>query len=229
MTILDMAVLAILIVFGIVCAYKGFIRACLGFLPTWVALIGTYFLYPTGSKILRQTPIFDKLRDGVGSFLNLDTLLSEQAMKTQTELISSIQVPEFLKAKLIENNNPVIYQLLDVESISDYITGFLANICMNILAMILVFLVLYIASKLILSALDLVAKLPILSAFNRFCGLVVGLARGVVWLWVAGIAFTFFYYSDWAQPAVQMLLKSPIALWLYENNWLLFMILKIFT
>ena len=34
----------------------------------------------------------------------------------------------------MENNNPVIYQLLHAESLKEYIAGYLANVCINVLS-----------------------------------------------------------------------------------------------
>lgn len=228
-TTLDLVVLAVILIFALLCAAKGFVKACFGFLPTWVALIGTYFLYPKAAAFLRTTFVYEKLRTTISQNLNLEALISEKALQTQTELIQALQVPEFLKVKLLQNNNPVIYKLLDAETIQDYIHGFLANIGINILAMLFVFLILFAVCWLVLLALNLVAKLPVLSTLNRLCGFVVGAVQGVVWIWVFGIFLTFCYYSPWAQPLIALLRQSTLALWLYENNWLLFMVLKVFS
>ena len=228
-TTLDLAVLAFLLLFAIVCAAKGFVRSCLGFLPTWVALIGTYFLYPSAAKFLRTTFIFDRIQTGISEHLNIESLISEKTLETQNELIESLQLPDFLKTKLLENNNPVVYNLLDAGSIEEYIHGFLTNIAVNILSMLFVFAILFAVCWLILLTLNLITKLPVLSALNRVCGFAVGILQGVVWVWVAGIALTFCYYSAWAAPLVAMLESSTLTLWLYEHNWLLFMVLRIFS
>ena len=226
---LDLFVIAVILIFALLAFRKGFVMACFGFLPTWVALFGTYKLYPFASKSLRGTRLYLSMRDTIFQWLDLENVISDAAVDTQTKLIEGLKLPEFLKNALIDNNNSVVYQVLDVNKIQDYIAGYISNICINILTMILIFIVLWIAVKAILAALNLMAKLPVLSFFNRGCGLLIGAAEGVVVLWILGIALTFFYYNPKFIWLIEMLEQSKIALALYENNFLLFMILKIFT
>ena len=71
------------------------------------------------------------------------------------------------------------------------------------------------------------SKLPVLGAVNRVFGFFAGILRGVVTVWLGGIFLTVFYYSTWAQPVVKMLLNSGPALWFYENNYLLLLIMRV--
>ena len=40
--------------------------------------------------------------------------------------------PDMLKSKLLENNNSVIYDLVNADSLVDYIAGFMANMIINL-------------------------------------------------------------------------------------------------
>ena len=229
MNAIDIGILILLGVFAFIAWRKGFIMACFSFLPTWVALFASYKIYPAMSKYLRTTRLFDSMKDGIYQSLHLENIVTEQTWSTQNDLIQQMNLPEFLKNALLENNNTVVYDILNVDKIQDYISGFLANIGINILSILIAFLVVYIGLKLILKALDLVAKLPVLSAFNKLGGLVVGLAQGVVVIWIIGFVLTFFYSNPKFQTVFAMLYDSTLGLWFYENNFLLFMILKIFS
>ena len=227
--ILDAIVLAVILGCGIAAWRKGFIRAAFGFLPMLAALIGTKFVSPYVSRFLRGTPVFGSLADSISESMGLDRLISESAMQTQTEIIEGMKLPGFLKEALLENNNPVIYQLLDVEKLQDYIAGFLANTCINVLSVILAFLLIYIGVTIVLNALHLFSKLPVLSFFNHFMGFVVGSAKGMLFVWLGFVVLTFFQCRAALAPVFDALEATFIAHVFYENNILQQLILTIFT
>lgn len=227
--ILDGVVILTILACAIIGYHKGFILEALHFMPMVAALVAVKFLTPVAGKLLRQSAMFGSLSDSIGKSLKLDSVVSNAAMQTQTQIIQSMKLPDFLKDSLLENNNPVIYNLLDVDGLQDYISGFLANVCINILSVILVFVAVLIAAKLLLKALNFVSKLPILNFFNRFCGLLLGGTKGVFWIWIVAMGFTFLQCNAKVQFVFAALGESTIARLLYENNLLLYLILTIFT
>ncbi|MBE6008301.1 MAG: hypothetical protein E7235_03775 [Lachnospiraceae bacterium] len=229
MNYIDIAVVVIILGMGFISYWKGFVRACLSFLPAAGALAGSYFTYPYLSKFLRGSFIYRNIVESVRSKLALETVLNNSIYSTQSDLINSLNAPDFIKDSLINNNNSVVYDILDVNGIEDYIAGYIANISVNIISMILAFIVIFIVIRLIIKALDIVSDLPVLSFFNKSCGFAVGIIKGTVTVWLIGIVLTFFYYNEAFANFFEMLGSSTLALFMYENNYLLFMILKIFA
>lgn len=227
--LLDAIVLAVILGCAAAAWRKGFIRAALGFLPMLTALIGTKFVSPSVGRFLRGTPLFDKLSGSIQSSMGLDAAIQEGAMETQTAFIEGMPLPDFLKEALLENNNPVIYQLLDVDSLKEYIAGFLANVCLNVLSVVLAFVLIYIGMTVVLNALHLFSKLPVLNFFNRFSGFLVGGAKGLFFVWIGCIVLTFFQCSAKWEGVFAAMEHTFAAQYLYENNILLYLILTIFT
>lgn len=227
--ILDILALVLVVGMAVQAYRKGFVRAALNFLPMVAALAATRFLTPTVSELLRKTPFFDALTNTVGNGLHLDNAIGDAAMQTQTEIIESMHLPDFLKESLVENNNPVIYHLLDVESLQSYIAGFLGNICINIISVLLVFVVVWLAVKFVLKALNLISKLPVLNFFNRACGFLVGLLKGLCVAWLICFVLTFFQCNSAFDFFFDALNLTHVALPLYENNILMYFILTIFA
>lgn len=227
--ILDILALVLVVGTAVQAYRKGFVRAALNFLPMVAALAATRFLTPTVSELLRKTPFFDALTNTVGNGLHLDNAIGDAAMQTQTDIIQSMHLPDFLKESLVENNNPVIYHLLDVESLQSYIAGFLANICINIISVLLVFIVVWLAVKFVLKALNLISKLPVLNFFNRACGFLVGLLKGLCVAWLICFVLTFFQCNSAFDSFFDALNLTHVALPLYENNILMYFILTIFA
>ena len=227
--ILDGTVIIWIFVFAGLGYYRGFILEALSFVPMLAAMVAVKFLTPTAGMLLRKTPVFDMFSKSIGKSLQLDTAIADASMQTQTQIIQNMKLPDFLKDSLLENNNPVIYNLLDVQGLKEYIAGFLANACVNIISMVLVFFVVLFAAKFILNALNLVSKLPILNFFNRFCGLLVGGTKGLFWVWLIAIGLTFMQCNDKLGNFFVVLNQTSIALPLFENNILLYLIVTIFT
>lgn len=227
--ILDILALVLVVGTAVQAYRKGFVRAALNFLPMVAAMAATRFLTPTVSEFLRKTPFFDALTNTVGNGLHLENAIGDAAMQTQTDIIQSMHLPDFLKESLVENNNPVIYHLLDVESLQAYIAGFLANICINIISVLLVFVVVWLAVKFVLKALNLISKLPVLNFFNRACGFLVGLLKGLCVAWLICFVLTFFQCNSTFDFFFDALNLSHVALPLYENNILMYFILTIFA
>jgi len=227
--LLDAIVLAVILGCAAAAWRKGFIRAALGFLPMLAALIGTKFVSPSVGRFLRGTPLFDKLSGSIQSSMGLDAAIQEGAMETQTAFIEGMPLPDFLKEALLENNNPVIYQLLDVDSLKEYIAGFLANVCLNVLSVVLAFVLIYIGVTVVLNALHLFSKLPVLNFFNRFSGFLVGGAKGLFFVWIGCMVLTFFQCSAKWEGVFAAMEHTFAAQYLYENNILLYLILTIFT
>lgn len=224
MNYFDIAVIVIILGLGIIGYVRGFIRTCLGFLPSVAAIFGAYITYPYLSKFLRKTFVYENIMKTVQDKLSFESAVSGMA---QSDVINSLNAPSFIKDALINNNNSVVYDILDVSGVEEYISGFIANVSINILAVVIAFIGIFIVAKLIIRTLDFVSDLPVLSFFNKSCGLALGLIKGVVFVWLVGIVVTFFYYNESFSNIIAMLNASKIALFMYENNYLLFMILKI--
>ncbi|MEA5084570.1 MAG: CvpA family protein [Lachnospiraceae bacterium] len=227
MNYIDIGVIVILLFFGIAGRMRGLVRTCFSFVPMLAGLVLTNQLYPVLSKVLRSTFIYEGLKNGVQKALKLDTIFANAL--AGSDAISTLKLPEFLKTALVENNNPVVYNVLGVNKIEEYIAGYVANICLNVLCMVAVFVVIVIACKFILAALDLIAKLPVINFLNKTGGLAVGLLQGLIVLWVIGILLVGFYSNPVLSRFFEILNQSRLALFLYEKNVLLFMILRIFA
>ncbi|MGE4214881.1 MAG: CvpA family protein [Anaerotignaceae bacterium] len=227
MNYIDIGVIVILLFFAIAGRMRGLVRTCFSFVPMLAGLVLTNQFYPVLSKILRNTFIYEGFKNGVQKALKLDSIFASTL--AGSDAIGTLKLPEFLKTALVENNNPVVYNILGVNKIEEYISGYVANICLNVLCMAIVFIVVVIACKLILAALDLIAKLPVINFLNKTGGLAVGLLQGTIVLWVIGMVLVVFYSNPAFSGFFEMLNQSRLALFLYEKNVLLFMILRIFA
>lgn len=227
--ILDIIVAAVILGFAAAAWRKGFIQAAFGFLPMLAALAGTHFFSPYVGRFLRGTFLFESMAGSIKESMGLEAVVDSGVVQGQTALIEGMPLPDFLKEALMENNNPVIYQLLDVNNIKEYIAGFLANVCLNILSVVMAFLLIYVAVKLVLNALHLFTRLPGLGFFNRLMGFLVGAVKGLLFVWLGFTVLMFFQCRAEMEGLFAALENTCFANALYENNILQQFILTIFT
>ena len=228
MNYLDIAVVLILVFFLFKGISQGFVKSCLGFLPLVGALILTNKCYPVLSGLIRNTSVYKYLQGNVYKTIGLektDLLLNNNI--SHSKAIEGLELPNFLKKGLVENNNSVVYNILGVEDFGEYIASYIANACINVICVISIFLILFALIKIIIGALDLVSRLPILSFFNKTLGAFSGLSQGILFIWIIGLVLVFFHSNPSFVPFFNSLYKSNVAILFYENNLLMFMILRI--
>lgn len=225
----DKILLIFLLIFAIKGYRKGFILSVFGFLPFLGALIGTKILNPVFNKFLRGTFIFEKITNFISEKLDFSSAITNAVSGSQTEIINNMKIPDFLKVKLIENNNSVVHEVLDTSGIQDYITKFLANGILNILCIIILFVGIYLIIKLIIRFFDTATKLPGLNFLNRVLGMIIGILKGIIIIWFVFTIMFFFIVSPAWQPLFEGIQNSILGKLLYDNNMLLAIVLSIFT
>ena len=212
-TYLDVIVLLTLAIFAVINARKGIAGALLKFMPTLLAILMSWKLSGSVIKYVRDTAVFSfvmgKIENG------------------QNEIISGMPIPDFIKNAIVSNNNSVVYNIFNAETLQQYIAGFLTNILISIAVVVILYFLGLIIGKTVLKILDTANDLPVIGFFSKSGGFIIGLLKGVCVIWIAGIIITFFCYKPWAAEFISVLESSFAAGWLYKNNILLYVVLNI--
>lgn len=223
-------VVIVILVFSTLVAHKvGFIRTCVNFFSTIISLILAYTLYPNVSTFLRDKGLLNTISNSIKSTLNIKDAVSQMTLNAQTDFINNLELPKFLKSALIENNNSEVYNLFNVSQVEDYIVSYISNMCINVISMIVTFLLVLIIIKVVAEVLDLVSKLPVLNFANKTLGAALGFVKGMIIIWILCIVVTLFYSNPTFHSVIVAVDNSLIAKIFYNNNWLMFMVTKIFT
>ena len=98
-------------------------------------------------------------------------LLGNLTRIEQTELIENLPLPEFLQDILLDYNNEEGYQGLGVSTFQDYLIGFIATGILNVAAFLASVLIVHLLLWLSISALSILANLPVIRVVNRVAGL----------------------------------------------------------
>lgn len=206
-------------------AYKvGLVKTVLNSFSTIISLITAYILYPKVSLFLVGRGLFDKINQSVRITLNIKENLTEMTKNAQDTFINNLNIPNFLKNSLIENNTNDIYTLFNVSSIEDYITSYITNIFINIIAITLTFILTLILVKLVFTMIDAISKLPVINFTNKFLGAILGFVNGIIIIWILCILITFCYSNPSFDYITSSLESSSVSKMFYDNNLFIFMI-----
>ena len=166
--------------------YRGFLKQCvsLGALILTIVIVKMATPYMTG--FIKDNPSIRQSAANV--ILNISgweepSQEETQLPSSQRLLIEGLNLPQSVKDALLENNNSEIYKMLGVDQFAEYISMYLADMLINAIASIVLFLAVYILIHLVVRWLDLIARLPILYGLNHIAGALLGLAQGLLFLW----------------------------------------------
>jgi uncharacterized membrane protein required for colicin V production len=136
----------------------------------------------------------------------------------QIQKIEESPLPEFLKEKLLENNNTAIYQRLNVSTFPEYIAAYIARMLVKILSYVLSFIMVWLFVNAVMSSLDFIARLPVIGGINRALGAVVGLLMALAIVWFLFLGISMLYTSELGQTCFRWIDESTFLTFLYDHN-----------
>ena len=208
------------IVIGL-CAFggyrKGLIRTVYRLASFFIAMFLARQFHGPVARFLRGTPLFDTIQASVSGALNLEGVVGEHTAARYADVINALPLPENLLELLRVNNTPNMYELLQVYTIEEYISGFFANMMINGIAMIVVFIIVLILLSVVGNMLDIVSYLPVINTFNRAGGLIFGLGLGFVLIWLMMLGISMVVASGQMAEINDYLQGSFITRWFADN------------
>ncbi len=214
------AVAGIVAVFGWLGLRKGFIKMVFSLVSTIAALLIAVIFSPVAAGIMKNNEkVVGFFDEKISAFLDFS---SEEAKVTeeseQKSLIDRLPLPESIKEVLEKNNTADNYLSMQAEDFEQYVCRQITNVIINAIAFVGMLLLAAIALALICSALNLLARLPLLHQINTIAGLGAGIAEGVLVVWILFVVLTMFTGSEFGQEAMKMIAENPLLDFLYKNN-----------
>ncbi|MGN0371731.1 MAG: CvpA family protein [Enterocloster sp.] len=197
--------------------YRGFLRQCISVAALALTIIVVKFATPYMTEYISENPA---VREYAAQII-LETAgweapgpKEEKLPAAQRMSIEQMKLPQTIKDILLENNNSEIYELLGVERFAEYVSTYLADMLIHGVVSALMFLACFAVVHLVIRWLNIISRLPILYGLNQIAGALLGLAYGLLLLWVAAFVLGLFA----ATPTGQMLETQ-----IYSSKWLTFL------
>ena len=200
---------------------RGFLRLSVTLLSVVITLILVRLTLPhvTGF-LLEHTGITKAVEQQIirNSGLELRSAADTDSWAVQDEILSDLEIPEELKRLIRENNTREIWNAMGVERFTQYVAGYLSRTILNVVVFLILFILISLLLHLLINVLDVVTRLPVIHGLNQIAGAVLGLAEGLVLLWVFFLLLGLFRGLPPAQAMLAMVERSPWLSFLYRNN-----------
>lgn len=213
---------------------KGFLRVIYSMLA-WIAiLVFVTWATPYVANVLTEKTNIDNRIES-----NLDEKLHElvigdtngqkeerepdaqnpgQGKKNYRDL--QMKLPDAVTNKLFDTNK-IADQILEGSGAYDVVAGRATDLVMRVISFVLVLLIAVISFHLLSVVLKVVEKLPLIGGINRLLGLFAGLVQGILIIWLAFAIIAMAGTTDIGIALISYIYESPLLIWVYENNFVL--------
>lgn len=212
-------VVAALIVYHVIDGLRrGFIKKSVSAVSLIVTLVLVTWMTPRITTFIQEhTSLQESLQEKCSEIF-LSEEYNQEVKTDQVMMIENMELPENIKDMLLENNNGEVYELLDVSGFHEYVGAYLANMIINALAYLLTFVIVWTAIRAVLLALDVVTMLPLLHGINQLAGGILGLAVGVVLVWIAFLLVTILCNGELGREFFKLIAENQFLSLMYNQN-----------
>ena len=221
----DFAVIAIIIIFIVICFKKGFILSVLDIGSMFITFIITLKYYPAVSNILVKTKLFDSIAASISKSLSSNALVSGAlAVNAQTSVSEAVRntlpLPVFAKdqvVKMIPNLNDIV----PMSSIVNSVSSSLAKLVISAISILLLFIIVRFILMLVTMIIRKITKLPVIKQIDKLLGIGVGVLEGFLMVYIAMAFIVLLGSLPILKPVLDALDKSLFAGIFYNHNLIL--------
>ena len=181
LTIVVMAVWTIIALWGF---YRGAMRTVISISILIISIAASVFISP-------------RVNDMLMSSKTVNTMAMQRSEKFVDARIRSLEngngdlgwaeylpLPEGVKDVVREGDPAVVGLLLQTDTVKTYLAELLSGFLIRILSIIVTFVVTYLIMCVVRIVLAVVSEAPVISGLNRFAGLILGVVKGAVIIWI---------------------------------------------
>lgn len=221
----DLFVVVIIGSFAVIGMGKGFIYTMFRLLSFFVSAFLSVKFYPLVSEALLKTSVYTNIKASI--FKNLMLQQQTQVPKADTQakqaaadaIIGKLQLPGFLKENMVRHM-PNPSSLFDLSQVMDAVSGELAKVVVDIIALILLYIIIRIGLIFLRFILQGLAKLPVFKQMDKIGGLSFGALEGLLTIYIIFAVVMLFSASPSFGSIYQAIDNSTIAKFIYQNNFI---------
>ncbi len=206
----------IALVFGAIKGYrKGFLRLAVWFAGLVAVLFIVTKISPYVSDFLiRKTTIDEDIQAKIITAYenkNVDGV-------SENDAIDSFGFPDLISDSLKTNNTGEIYDRLAVTIFRDYVSGYLTSLAIKAGTFVSLFILFGIAELILITAIKILEKIPVLRTFNKLLGMATGITLSLVFVWVFFLAVMMFFGDSFGGWVFAQVRASRLLSFLFNNN-----------
>ena len=206
--ILDIILVAIIALNVFICYKKGLVKLAVGLIAVLVSVILAVLLYkPVSNIIINNTELDEKIKSAI-----TENFVNEEESTEETEDNGFMKyIEKYVEDPVNKTKNEIVIEA----------SGVIATKLIDIIAMVSIFIVARLVLILLTFVTDMITSLPILKQFNELGGILYGLIKALLIIYVLlAIAF-FIVYTTGSTGLADAIANSFITKFFYNNNLLL--------
>ena len=212
-------VLLILVIFTMHSYRRGFVKSALSMTLFLITIFLANIVNPHVTEfIMENTTMYENIKEQCMEIYTPEKQQSISMAGSDEDIINSYPIAEILKEKIIKDNNPEIYEMLDVDKIEEYIAAYIAKTIISSASYVITFILVSIFLRMVMVALDIITKIPVLKEINQMVGAVLGLAQGLIIVWLLFIAADMLATTAFGLSVQQQISGNLILKFISDNN-----------
>lgn len=229
LTWFGIVILLILILFIWMGYRRGFIREIVSFFFVFLSLSLAWAINPyINDFLISETPVYSTIQETCTDFVQKQSSDLENEMESPSQFIDGLNLPEILRKNIEKNNNTENYAELSVNTLTEYVSGYLARTIVNGLSYVLAYILATIGIRIVVYILNLIAGLPILKTANKLTGGLVGFVKGLVFIWILFLILTVLCSTEIGKTSLELIEKDSLLSVIYQYDPLIQIFTKIF-
>ena len=229
LTWFGIVILLILILFLWMGYRRGFIREIVSFFFVFLSLSLAWAINPyINDFLISETPVYSTIQETCTDFVQKQSSDLENEMESSSQFIDGLNLPEILRKNIEKNNNTENYAELSVNTLTEYVSGYLARTIVNGLSYVLAYILATIGIRIVVYILNLIAGLPILKTANKLTGGLVGFVKGLVFIWILFLILTVLCSTEIGKTSLELIEKDSLLSVIYQYDPLIQIFTKIF-
>lgn len=215
---------------------KGFIRVLFSLVSLIVTLVLATVATPyVVTYIEEQTTIDDKITEKCLIHVEekaqqkLEDESQQQTQQAQEEAEKSgVDIPAEWLEKIVGEGSRQVGQALEESGIYQEMAQKLSHFIVCGATFFLLLILISLVLHLLIHMLDLVAKLPGIKQVNHLLGMIMGLIKGILFIWLLMYLLSIFATGPFGLMMMDYIQKSRFLSFLYQYNLLLDILIQIF-
>lgn len=206
--ILDVIIVAIVVLNIFICYKKGLVKLAVGLIAVLAAIILALILYkPVSNIIIKSTDIDEKIENAIINNFSADT--NGNGEVRYVGILDYLE--KYVDDAINKTQNEIVYET----------AGTMAIKIVNTAVLLGIFLIVRIVLQLLTFVSDIITSLPIIKQFNEVGGVLYGIAKAILIIYVILAILFFVIFATENATISNAIADSFITKFLYEHNLLL--------
>lgn len=206
--ILDVIIVAIVVLNIFICYKKGLVKLAVGLIAVLAAIILALILYkPVSNIIIKNTDIDEKIENAIINNFSADT--NGNGEVRYVGILDYLE--KYVDDAINKTQNEIVYET----------AGTMAIKIVNTAVLLGIFLIVRIILQLLTFVSDIITSLPIIKQFNEVGGVLYGIAKAILIIYVILAILFFVIFATENATISNAIADSFITKFLYEHNLLL--------